>query len=76
MNERADNQDDDEPAQEAAEHAERAADERQEMTRKANLAGAADDGGEADRLARESEDHREAAYEQEVASSERAQDAD
>ena len=65
---------DDEAVEEAAEHAELAGQERQEMARKASLADAAPDGGETDKLERESEAHREAAYEQEAASADRAED--
>jgi hypothetical protein len=67
---------DDEAAEEAAELAERATQEREEMKRKATLADAADDDREAEQLERETDAHREAAYEHEDAASDRARDAD
>ena len=70
MNERPDNGDEDEDVQLAAEHAERAGQERQQQRRKASLAGDADDPGEADELECESGHHRQAAGEEEAASSE------
>ena len=76
MSERPDDRDDDEAVQEAAEHAELAGQEREEMTRKASLSGAADDAQKTDELELESEAHGEAAEEQEAASSERAHAAD
>lgn len=65
-----------EAIQEAAEHAERAAEERREMRRRASLAEATDDPRDADRLTREAQTHKERAYEHEDASAERAHDAD
>ena len=75
MQEQPRQDDGDEVAEEAAEHAERAEEERREMTRKATLAEDADDAGESDQLERESEAHREAAYDREDAAAERADDA-
>ena len=68
--------DDDEVVEEAAEHAERAGQERQEMKRKATLADAADEPRDTDELERESEAHRQAAYEREDAASDRARGPD
>jgi hypothetical protein len=64
----------DDAAEQAAERAERATQERDEMRRKATLADDADSAGEGDQLERESEAHRQAAYEQEGAASDRAND--
>jgi hypothetical protein len=58
--------------QEAAEHADRAGEERQEMRRTASLAEATDDSRRADELAREAEAHKSEAYVEEDASAERA----
>jgi hypothetical protein len=66
----------DEAAEEAAEHAERATQEREEMKRKATLADATDDDRETEQLEREADAHRDAAYEREDAAADRAQDAD
>jgi hypothetical protein len=67
-----DHDDRDEAVEEAAEQAERAGQERQEMKRKAALADDADKPGDSDELERESEAHRQAAYEREDAASDRA----
>lgn len=61
--------------EEAAEHADRAAEEREEMRRKASLAEAADDAQQAGELEREAEVHREESYEHEDAAADRARDA-
>jgi hypothetical protein len=66
--------DEDEAVQEAAEHAELTGDERQEMVRKASLAGAAENAGERDEL--ESDAQGQAAEAQEAASADRAADGD
>jgi hypothetical protein len=72
-----DPQEDSQPAiEEAAEHAERATEEREEMRRKASLAAATDDAHRAETLEREAEGHQEEAYAREDASADRAQDAD
>jgi hypothetical protein len=60
---------------EAAEHADRATEERQEMRRKASLADATDDARHAGKLEREAEAHKEEAYDREDASADRADDA-
>lgn len=65
-----------EAIEEAAEHADRAGEEREEMRRRASLAEATDDPDRAGELAREADEHKEEAYEQEEASAERADDAD
>ena len=62
--------------QEAAEHADRATEEREEMRRKASLAETTDDARHAGDLTRQAEEHQEEAYEQERASADRAADAD
>jgi hypothetical protein len=72
---RDDEQDGDELVEEAAEHAERAVQEREEMARKASLAGSADNGDETAGLESEVETHRQAAEDQEAASSDDAHDA-
>ncbi len=65
-----------EAIQEAAEHADRATEEREEMRRKASLAETTDDARHADDLTRQAEEHQEEAYEQERASADRVADAD
>ena len=62
----------DQAVQEAAEHADRAAEERQEMRRTASLAEATDDSHRAEKLSREAEAHKSEAYAEEDASAERA----
>ena len=74
MGQPSEDEDRDESVEEAAEHAERAGQERQEMKRKATLAEDADKPAEIDELERESEAHRQAAYEREDAASDRAHD--
>jgi hypothetical protein len=64
-----------EAIQEAAEHADRAGEQREEMRRKASLAEATDDPGRAGELDREAEAHKDEAYEEEDASADRADDA-
>jgi hypothetical protein len=76
MTTRSGSEDDDEVVEEAAEHAERASQERREMARKASVAGAADDAGDHDELERESDAHGDAADEHEAAASARAHDTD
>lgn len=76
MNERPDNPDTDKAVEQAAEHSDRATQERQEMARKSSLADAAEDTGERSELERQAEDHREAAYDEEQASAERPRDDD
>lgn len=65
-----------EAIEEAAEHADRAGEEREEMRRKASLSDATDDDRRAEELAREVDAHKDEAYEQEDASADRADDAD
>ena len=65
-----------EAIEEAAEHADRASEEREEMRRKASLAETTNDDRRAGRLAREVEEHKEEAYEQEHASADRAHETD
>ena len=62
--------------EEAAEHADRAGQEREEMRRKASLAEATDDERHSDELERDAEAHREEAYQREDAAADRASDAD
>jgi hypothetical protein len=66
----------DEDVQAAAEHAERAVEERDEMARKASKAEAADGAAESSELERESEQHGDASHEQEAEADESARDAD
>lgn len=76
MNEPDQRRDSQEAIEEAAEHADRASEEREEMRRKASLAETTDDARRAGGLAREAEEHKEEAYEQEGASADRAHNAD
>jgi hypothetical protein len=66
---------DDNAIEAAAEHAERAVQERREMARTATQADAAD-GRDSDELKRESEQHGRASHEQEDAAQEAAREAD
>jgi hypothetical protein len=66
----------DEDIQAAAEHAERAVEERDEMARKASQAEAADGDAESSELERESEQHGEASHEQEAEADVSARQAD
>jgi hypothetical protein len=67
---------DDQPVQEAAEHATRAVQEREQMQRSAVEAQAADDGEQEASLERESAEHREAAEDEEAEADEAAREAD
>ncbi len=66
----------DDTVQAAAEHAERAVQERREMARKASQAEAADGDAESSELERESEQHGDASHEQEAEADESARQAD
>jgi hypothetical protein len=63
-----------EAIEEAAEHADRAGEERQEMRRRASLAETTDDPRRAGKLAREAEAHKAEAYEHEEAAADRTPD--